>query len=64
MPINLNMIILSLSWFLTVYVVKAAIADLDCSLQDLFIGTLPFVAAMLAVTLLLVFFPTISLLWF
>lgn len=46
---------------LTVYVVKSTIADRSITLSDIFIGTFPFVLAMLAVTLLLIFFPSLSL---
>jgi len=46
---------------LTVYVVKATISDRNTTLGDIFIGTFPFVVMMTAVTLILVFFPSISL---
>jgi tripartite ATP-independent transporter DctM subunit len=46
---------------LTVYVVKATISDRNTTLGDIFIGTFPFVLMMTAVTLILVFFPSLSL---
>ncbi len=46
---------------LTVYVVKATIADRNTTLGDIFIGTLPFVLMMTVVTLILIFFPAVSL---
>jgi TRAP-type C4-dicarboxylate transport system permease large subunit len=48
---------------LTVYVVKATIADRTTTLGDIFAGTFPFVIMMSLVTLLLVFIPTLSLLF-
>lgn len=49
---------------LTVYVVKASLEDVRCSLNDIFMGTIPYALAMLAVTLILIFFPQLSLMWF
>ena len=46
---------------LTVYVVKATISDQSTTLGDIFIGTFPFVIMMTIVTLLLTFFPALSL---
>lgn len=46
---------------LTVYVVKATIADRNTTLGDIFAGTFPFVIMMTIVTLLLTFFPALSL---
>lgn len=46
---------------LTVYVVKATIADRNTTLGDIFAGTFPFVIMMAVVTLLLTFVPTLSL---
>ena len=46
---------------LTVYVVKATIADRSTTLGDIFIGTFPFVIMMTLVTLILIFFPSLSL---
>ncbi|WP_299873989.1 TRAP transporter large permease subunit [uncultured Sulfitobacter sp.] len=46
---------------LTVYVVKATIADRSTTLGDIFAGTFPFVIMMTIVTLLLTFFPALSL---
>lgn len=46
---------------LTVYVVKATIADRNTTLGDIFAGTFPFVVMMTLVTLLLTFVPTLSL---
>lgn len=46
---------------LTVYVVKATIADRSTSLSDIFIGTFPFVVMMSLVTLILTFVPALSL---
>ena len=46
---------------LTVYVVKATIADRNTTLGDIFIGTFPFVVMMTLVTLALTFFPALSL---
>lgn len=46
---------------LTVYVVKATIADRNTTLADIFAGTFPFVVMMFAVTLLLIFVPSLSL---
>nr|WP_264213932.1 TRAP transporter large permease [Leisingera thetidis] len=46
---------------LTVYVVKATIADRNTTLGDIFIGTFPFVIMMSIVTLILMFFPSLSL---
>lgn len=46
---------------LTVYVVKATLADRSTTLGDIFMGALPFVAVMFAVTLLLALFPALSL---
>ncbi len=46
---------------LTVYVVKATIADRNTTLGDIFIGTFPFVIMMSVVTLILMFFPSLSL---
>ncbi len=48
---------------LTVYVVKATIADRNTTLGDIFAGTFPFVIMMTIVTLLLTFFPALSLLF-
>jgi C4-dicarboxylate transporter DctM subunit len=49
---------------ITVYVVKAALEDADVSLSEVFLGVLPFVGAMLLVTLLVIFVPALSLVWF
>ncbi|MDJ0995561.1 MAG: TRAP transporter large permease subunit [Dinoroseobacter sp.] len=46
---------------LTVYVVKATIADRNTTLGDIFSGTFPFVIMMTVVTLLLTFVPALSL---
>lgn len=46
---------------LTVYVVKATIADRSTTLGDIFAGTFPFVVMMTLVTLILTFFPALSL---
>ncbi|MEO0820097.1 MAG: TRAP transporter large permease subunit [Pseudomonadota bacterium] len=46
---------------LTVYVVKATIADRNTTLGDIFIGTFPFVVMMSIVTLILTFVPGLSL---
>lgn len=46
---------------LTVYVVKATIADQNTTLGDIFAGTFPFVIMMAFVTLLLTFVPALSL---
>ena len=46
---------------LTVYVVKATISDRSTTLGDIFAGTFPFVVMMTIVTLLLTFFPALSL---
>ncbi|MFK7962591.1 MAG: TRAP transporter large permease subunit [Burkholderiaceae bacterium] len=46
---------------LTVYVVKATIADRTTTLADIFIGALPFVLVMSALTGLLIAFPWLSL---
>ncbi|MBD3664163.1 TRAP transporter large permease subunit [Sulfitobacter sp. TSTF-M16] len=46
---------------LTVYVVKATIADRNTTLGDIFAGTFPFVIMMTLVTLLLTFVPALSL---
>lgn len=46
---------------LTVYVVKATIADRNTTLGDIFAGTFPFVVMMTLVTLLLTFVPALSL---
>lgn len=46
---------------LTVYVVKATIADRNTTLGDIFAGTFPFVIMMTIVTLLLTFVPALSL---
>ena len=46
---------------LTVYVVKATIADRNTTLGDIFAGTFPFVIMMTIVTLLLTFVPVLSL---
>ena len=46
---------------LTVYVVKATIADRNTTLGDIFAGTFPFVIMMTFVTLLLTFVPALSL---
>jgi tripartite ATP-independent transporter DctM subunit len=46
---------------LTVYVVKSTISDETTSLSDIFIGALPFVIVMLAVTFILAVFPALSL---
>ena len=46
---------------LTVYVVKATISDRGTSLGDIFIGTFPFVIMMTLVTMLLLFIPSLSL---
>lgn len=46
---------------LTVYVVKATISDRSITLGDIFIGTFPFVVMMSIVTLILTFFPALSL---
>ncbi len=48
---------------LTVYVVKATISDRNTTLGDIFIGTFPFVVMMTIVTLLLAFFPALSLMF-
>ena len=48
---------------LTVYVVKATISDRNTTLGDIFIGTFPFVIMMTIVTLLLAFFPALSLMF-
>jgi C4-dicarboxylate transporter, DctM subunit len=44
----------------SVYTVKAALNDPRISVKDIFAGTLPFVAAMFAVLLLLIAFPSLS----
>jgi len=49
---------------ITVYVVKASIEGSDASLMDVFVGVLPFVAAMVLVTLVVIFVPVLSLVWF
>lgn len=46
---------------LTVYVVKATIADRNTTLGNIFAGTFPFVVMMTIVTLLLTFVPALSL---
>ena len=46
---------------LTVYVVKATISDENTTLGDIFSGTFPFVIMMSLVTLILLFFPSLSL---
>lgn len=46
---------------LTVYVVKATIADRTITLADIFIGALPFVLVMSVLTILLIGFPSLSL---
>ena len=48
---------------LTVYVVKATIADRNTTLGDIFVGTFPFVIMMTLVTLLLTFLPSLSLMF-
>lgn len=48
---------------LTVYVVKATISDQSTTLGDIFIGTFPFVVMMTFVTLILTFFPALSLIF-
>ena len=48
---------------LTVYVVKATIADRNTTLSDIFVGTFPFVIMMTLVTLLLTFLPSLSLMF-
>lgn len=48
---------------LTVYVVKATISDKNTTLGDIFIGTFPFVVMMTIVTLILAFFPSLSLIF-
>ncbi len=48
---------------LTVYVVKATISDRNTTLGDIFIGTFPFVVMMTIVTLILAFFPALSLMF-
>lgn len=48
---------------LTVYVVKSTIADRSVSLADIFIGTFPFVVMMFVVTMLLIAFPSLSLIF-
>ncbi len=45
---------------LTVYVVKATIADRNTTLGDIFAGTFPFVVMMTLVTLILLFVPALS----
>jgi TRAP-type C4-dicarboxylate transport system permease large subunit len=46
---------------LSVYVIKSTLQDQSVSLGDIFRGTAPFTLMMLAVLLLLIFFPSISL---
>jgi TRAP-type C4-dicarboxylate transport system permease large subunit len=46
---------------LSVYVIKSTLQDESVSLGDIFRGTAPFTLMMLAVLLLLIFFPAISL---
>jgi tripartite ATP-independent transporter DctM subunit len=48
---------------LTVYVVKSTISDRNTTLGDIFIGTFPFVVMMALVTLILTFFPALSLMF-
>ena len=48
---------------LTVYVVKATIADRNTTLGDIFVGTFPFVIMMTLVTLLLTLLPSLSLMF-
>ncbi len=49
---------------ITVYVVKAALHNVDVTLMQIFRGVAPFVVVMLIVTLLVIFFPALSLVWF
>lgn len=46
---------------LTVYVVKAALGNTRITLSDIFIGAFPFVMIMILVTIMLVFFPQLTL---
>ena len=46
---------------LSVYAIKASLADDKISLSDIFIGALPFIFIMLAVTLVLIFYPQLTL---
>ena len=46
---------------LSVYVIKSALEREELSLNDIFAGALPFTAIMLLVTILLILFPSISL---
>jgi len=49
---------------LSAYVVKASLDDASISLADVFIGTLPFVVAMVLVTLIIVAFPQTTQLFY
>jgi C4-dicarboxylate transporter DctM subunit len=46
---------------LSVYAIKASLAEDKISLSDIFIGALPFIFIMLAVTLALIFYPQLTL---
>ena len=46
---------------IAVYVVRSTIDDARVTLNDIFIGAFPYVVIMLAVTILLVIFPELSL---
>ena len=43
------------------FVIKATLADHDVSLRDVFVGALPFAAIMLAVLVLIIAFPVLSI---
>ncbi len=45
---------------MAVFIVKSALADKTITLQDIFIGSLPFAAVMLLVTILVVIFPSLA----
>ena len=46
---------------LSVYAIKASLADNTISLNDIFIGALPFIFIMLVVTITLIFYPQLTL---
>lgn len=58
--VGLEMGLLTPPLGLCVYVVKSTLADTRVSLADIFVGSAPFVVIMLAVVILLVFFPVIA----
>ena len=58
--VGLEMGLLTPPLGLCVYVVKSTLDDARVSLADIFVGSAPFVVIMLAVVILLVFFPVIA----